>query len=80
MLAGLQREDFVLPNPDIGLQIHSTAVKGMIPRRALWLLPEMLLSCFAPIIHLIFASSMDKVARKNVTKRFSKLWGAQSSE
>ena len=71
---GLARGDYVLPNPDLGIMIHTTAVLGMIPRSFPWVLVEMLIGWIAPVLHAFLGASWDRVARKHAPKRFSKLW------
>jgi hypothetical protein len=74
IVKGLQSGSFHLPNPDFGLRIHAAAIKGIIPRKILWLVPEMLIGLVAPIIYYFYASFMDRVAAKYASRRFSKFW------
>lgn len=77
---GMAKGLFILPNPDLGLVVHTHVVKGMVPRRLPWLLLEMLGSFIGPIVHMVYAWMWDKISRKHAPQRFSKLWGASNKE
>ncbi len=76
MLRGIVRGDYVLPSPDLGLQLHNRGVKGMVPRSFPAVLLDMLLGFFLPILHAVHSGIMDGVSRNGAKERFKGLWSA----
>lgn len=74
LMKGILRGDYLLGNPDLGLQLHATINKGLIPRSFPGVLLDMLLGLLGPIISWVYAGAVfDRVARKHAGARFAKL-------
>ncbi|GLC33215.1 hypothetical protein PLESTB_000358700 [Pleodorina starrii] len=80
LMAGLLRGAYLLPTPDLGLQVNIVTTKGLTPRSFPGVLLDMLLSAIAPLVHWAFVAMFDRVARRHAQRRFAKLWASGEAE
>eukprot|EP00798_Chlamydomonas_sp_ICE-L_P000881 gene881-5711_t len=73
IVKGIKRGSYILGTPDLGLAIHNMSIKGMVARSFPGVLLDMIVGCFAPLLHYFFSASMDKVSRKGARQRYAKL-------
>ncbi|GFR48612.1 hypothetical protein Agub_g10523, partial [Astrephomene gubernaculifera] len=76
IMDGIRRGVYLLPNPDLGLQVNALTTQGLLPRSFPRVLLEMLLGLLAPLLHWGFAGMFDRVSGKYAKRRFASLWGA----
>ncbi|GIL44696.1 hypothetical protein Vafri_2218 [Volvox africanus] len=75
LMAGILRGDYLLPTPDLGLQVNIIATKGLLPRFFPGVLLDMFVGFIAPLVHWAVVGMFDRVARRTAGPRFAKLWG-----
>ncbi|GIL76036.1 hypothetical protein Vretimale_5676 [Volvox reticuliferus] len=75
LMAGILRGDYLLPTPDLGLQVNVIATKGLLPRSFPSVLLDMLVGFIAPLVHWAVVGMFDRIARRTAAPRFAKLWG-----
>lgn len=76
LLQGLAHGDFILPNSSLLIGLLQTITAGLVPRKLLHLLWEVVLGALAPLICSVVAAEHDGVARQGAAKRFARLWAA----
>jgi hypothetical protein len=64
---------YLLPNPDMGIALLTSAAKGLTPRSFPSVLLEVLLGPFMPIISAVVGGDFDSISRKGADKRFAGL-------
>ena len=75
-MRGLAHGDYILPNSSFLVGLLQTITAGLVPRKLLSMLWEMVLGALSPVICSVVAAEHDGVARKGAVKRFARLWAA----
>lgn len=76
LLRGMAHGDFILPNSSFLVGLLQTITAGLVPRKLLSMLWEVVLSAVSPLICSVVAAEHDGVARQGAPKRFARLWAA----
>ncbi|KAF5839015.1 hypothetical protein DUNSADRAFT_1792 [Dunaliella salina] len=73
IVRGIKRRSYILPTPDIGLNLHADASQGLVPRGFLDTCCAMLTGWITPLVQSIYGLLFDRISRRHAQSRFRDL-------